>query len=64
MRNRYVLDGGYIKNPKEHFKKMLEELIEEEKQEKQEKIKIKLQHLAKAKCFFDLIRIRYNSRSF
>ena len=37
MRNRYVLDGGYIKNPKEHFKKMLEELIEEEKQEKQEK---------------------------
>ena len=61
MRNRYVLDGGYIKNPKEHFKKMLEELIEEEKQEK---IKIKLQHLAKAKCFFDLIRIRYNSRSF
>ena len=46
---------------------MLEELIEEEKQEKQEKqekIKIKLQHLAKAKCFFDLIRIRYNSRSF
>ena len=50
MRNRYVLDGGYIKNPKEHFKKMLEELIEEEKQEK---IKIKLQHLAKAKCFFD-----------
>lgn len=32
MRNRYVLDGGYIKNPKEHFKKMLEELIEEEKQ--------------------------------
>lgn len=37
MRNRYVLDGGYIKNPKEHFKKILEELIEEEKQEKQEK---------------------------
>ena len=37
MRNKYVLDGGYIKNPKEHFKKMLEELIEEEKQEKQEK---------------------------
>ena len=37
MRNRYVLDGGYIKKPKEHLKKMLEELIEEEKQEKQEK---------------------------
>ena len=34
MKNRYVLDGGYIKNPKEHFKKMLEELIKEEKQEK------------------------------
>lgn len=34
MENRYVLDGGYIKNPKEHFKKILEELIEEEKQEK------------------------------
>jgi len=33
MKNRYVLDGGYIKNPKEHFKKILEELIEEEKQE-------------------------------
>lgn len=32
MKNRYVLDGGYIKNPKEHFKKILEELIEEEKQ--------------------------------
>ena len=37
MKNRYVLDGGYIKDPKEHFKKILEELIEEEKQEKQEK---------------------------
>ena len=37
MKNRYVLDGGYIKNPKEHFKKMLEELIEEEKQEKNQK---------------------------
>lgn len=37
MENRYVLDGGYIKNPKEHFKKMLEELIEEEKQEKNQK---------------------------
>lgn len=33
MKNRYVLDGGYIKDPKEHFKKILEELIEEEKQE-------------------------------
>ena len=37
MKNRYVLDGGYIKDPKEHFKKILGELIEEEKQEKQEK---------------------------
>lgn len=37
MKNRYVLDGGYIKDPKEHFKKILEELIEEEKQKKQEK---------------------------
>lgn len=34
MKNGYVLDGGYIKNPKEHFKKMLDKLIEEEKQEK------------------------------
>ena len=32
MKNRYVLDGEYIKNPKEHFKKILEELIEEENQ--------------------------------
>ena len=37
MKNRYVLDGGYIKNPKEHFKKILEELIEEEKQEQNQK---------------------------
>lgn len=37
MKNRYVLDGGYIKDPKEHFKKILEELIEEEKQEKKQK---------------------------
>ena len=37
MKNKYVLDGGYIKNPKEHFEKMLEELIEEEKQEKNHK---------------------------
>lgn len=37
MKNRYVLDGGYIKDPKEHFKKILEELIEEEKQEQNQK---------------------------
>ncbi len=37
MKNGYVLDGGYIKNPKEHFKKILEELIEEEKQEQNQK---------------------------
>ena len=37
MKNRYILDGGYIKDPKEHFKKILEELIEEEKQEKNQK---------------------------
>ena len=37
MKNRYVLDGGYIKEPKEHFKKILEELIEEEKQEQNQK---------------------------
>lgn len=43
MKNRCVLDGGYIKDPKEHFKKILEELIEEEKQEKQEKNQKKTQ---------------------
>lgn len=37
MKNRYVLDGEYIKNPKEHFKKILEELIEEEKQKQNQK---------------------------
>lgn len=37
MKNGYVLDGGYIKNPKEHFKKILEELIAEEKQEQNQK---------------------------
>lgn len=37
MKNGYVLDGGYIKDPKEHFKKILEELIEEEKQEQNQK---------------------------